>query len=436
MSDQKKHKKTGKEEFLRYAANQMSGKERNAFERELEKDPFAAEALEGLSSLTPAEREADLAALDRQLPRKGSSRNPFLWYRMAAAVAFLVVVSSLFFTLVIRNRNLLTNEMARSEESVQKPDAPATAEAMKTEEDLSETPAISRERATSTDKLQTAPLPQPASQQKEAETVPRLAAISHDDEAEIVVSAEKKESPAPAVTTQPTEALAGAPVMERQKAAAAGKEAAATNTLRGTVISSEDRQPLPGATVFIRGTTSATVTDAKGTFNLTVPDTPVQVVAAYIGMESEEVQAAQGEDLLIEMDPSIAGLDEVVVIGYGTSRKSALDTGITGAELTSDTYNTYLPAEPVTGKKAFDAWIEENISFPASDSLSTRAVVVLEFSLDSRGKPVNIKAIRSPGADYSSIAIQLIENGPAWKPATRNGEVVNEAVRLRLVFKR
>ena len=63
MSDKKKHRKTDAKDFRKYLGNRMSDEERNAFERELQKDPFAGEALEGLSSLGEEDLQKDLKEL-------------------------------------------------------------------------------------------------------------------------------------------------------------------------------------------------------------------------------------------------------------------------------------------------------------------------------------------------------------------------------------
>ncbi|MEE9463523.1 MAG: hypothetical protein V3V53_16915, partial [Bacteroidales bacterium] len=67
MSEKSKNRKKELEDFLRYSQDQMSEEERNAFERSLQQDPFDAEALEGLSLITPEEASVDLAGLKDQI---------------------------------------------------------------------------------------------------------------------------------------------------------------------------------------------------------------------------------------------------------------------------------------------------------------------------------------------------------------------------------
>ncbi len=90
----------------------------------------------------------------------------------------------------------------------------------------------------------------------------------------------------------------------------------------GTVISSEDQTPVPGATILIKGTTTGTVTDANGHFTLkNVPSSAV-IVISFVGMQTEQVSVSGQKTINVSLVPDIAQLDDVVVIGYGTAKKS------------------------------------------------------------------------------------------------------------------
>ncbi len=91
-------------------------------------------------------------------------------------------------------------------------------------------------------------------------------------------------------------------------------------TVSGTVTA--DGQPLPGATVLLKGTTKGASTDFDG--NFTIEATPEGVlVISYIGYATKEVTVGNQTQINISLDESNE-LDEVVVIGYGTQRKSDL----------------------------------------------------------------------------------------------------------------
>ena len=95
----------------------------------------------------------------------------------------------------------------------------------------------------------------------------------------------------------------------------------------GKVFDNNDRTALPGVTVKVKGTTIGTVTDANGNFSLQVPPDMRMITFSYIGYETVE-QPATGGALAIGMKPDSRSLNEVVVIGYGTTRDQDFDDGL------------------------------------------------------------------------------------------------------------
>jgi len=91
--------------------------------------------------------------------------------------------------------------------------------------------------------------------------------------------------------------------------------------VNGTVTSQEDGQPVVGATVLVVGTQTGTVTDADGKFALTVPAGKSTLRITYVGMEPIEVSARQNMKIVLTSDQK--ALDEVIVVAFGTAKKSA-----------------------------------------------------------------------------------------------------------------
>jgi ferric-dicitrate binding protein FerR (iron transport regulator) len=73
----------------------MTEKERNAFEKELQKDPFAEEASEGFSSVDTEAAGRDLADLNRRMGKRISAGTRRLWYGIAASVTVLLAISAI-----------------------------------------------------------------------------------------------------------------------------------------------------------------------------------------------------------------------------------------------------------------------------------------------------------------------------------------------------
>jgi TonB-linked SusC/RagA family outer membrane protein len=97
---------------------------------------------------------------------------------------------------------------------------------------------------------------------------------------------------------------------------------AQTQRVTGQVISGEDGQPIAGATVLVTGTTQGTITDVNGNFTLpSVPTTAKTLKVSFIGMQTQEVGIRP--TLKITLHPDSRVLDEVLVTGYGVTRKAA-----------------------------------------------------------------------------------------------------------------
>jgi hypothetical protein len=109
MKGKDKNSRTSLPDLLKYIGNKMSGRERNSLEREFQKDPFAEEAAEGFSGISPEKISGDMSELNKRLQAGANRRERLLFYRIAASVAVLMILSSVF---VLVNRNKITNEQA------------------------------------------------------------------------------------------------------------------------------------------------------------------------------------------------------------------------------------------------------------------------------------------------------------------------------------
>ncbi|WP_142783402.1 SusC/RagA family TonB-linked outer membrane protein [Changchengzhania lutea] len=123
-------------------------------------------------------------------------------------------------------------------------------------------------------------------------------------------------------------------------------------TVTGTVLSSEDNMPLPGASVLIKGTNNGTSTDFDGKFILNVTSDSATLIISYIGYQTQEVTVSN-EPLIIKLLTDANALDEVVVVGYGTQRKSNLVGSVASVDLDEATVvPTTNVAEMLRGRAA------------------------------------------------------------------------------------
>lgn len=82
--------------------------------------------------------------------------------------------------------------------------------------------------------------------------------------------------------------------------------------------------PVPGVTVMVKGTTVGTVTDSKGQYNLTIADGAKTLAFSFVGMKPQEITIGKQSKIDLVMEEEAIGLDEVVAVGYGTTRKANL----------------------------------------------------------------------------------------------------------------
>ena len=103
-------------------------------------------------------------------------------------------------------------------------------------------------------------------------------------------------------------------------------------TITGTVTGSEDGQPVAGATVLVKGTTSGTTTDISGRYQ--IPAEPGDVLEfRFVGMKTSSAVVGTSDVINISLEYEMLGVDEVVVVGYG----SAIKRTVSGSVVKVDT---------------------------------------------------------------------------------------------------
>ena len=92
-------------------------------------------------------------------------------------------------------------------------------------------------------------------------------------------------------------------------------------------VTEKNGTPIPGVNVIVTGTTLGTVTDIAGKYSIEVPQESKSLTFSFIGMEPQEIIIGTLTQINVTMSQSAIGLEEVVVVGYGTQKK----VNLTGA---------------------------------------------------------------------------------------------------------
>jgi TonB-linked SusC/RagA family outer membrane protein len=96
-------------------------------------------------------------------------------------------------------------------------------------------------------------------------------------------------------------------------------------------VTDETGEPIPGATVLVKATTTGMATDLEGNYTVSAPN-DATLVFSFIGYQTQEVEIGNRSVIDISLEPDISSLEEVVVIGYGTARKRDLTGAVSSVD--------------------------------------------------------------------------------------------------------
>ena len=104
---------------------------------------------------------------------------------------------------------------------------------------------------------------------------------------------------------------------------------AQTKTISGKVTSAENGESLMGVTVVVKGTATGTVTDINGKYSISIPGKDAVLVFSFIGMNKLETKPGNSSVFDVTLTSNAQLMNEVVVTGYSTQKKSDLTGAVT-----------------------------------------------------------------------------------------------------------
>lgn len=441
MCAKKRH--TSSRDFLQYLKDDLSKQERHELERGLEADLFEKEAMEGLENITAGEAEEDLLHLHAALEKRTRRRKRRAWYSIAATAASILIVGTIFLNIYDLNPEDAGNEpltektfrSLESEEAVEEMSevVPEKTSQKSTPRAKSQPPDEKEEPVDKAPETPKAPPPsqsEPKADMQEEKQDLVVLEFAADEEVKLeAIDVAEAGILAEAESEAPVVAMEAAAMKKSTEQVFAGQ-------VSGIVLSSEDMDPLPGASIVIRGTNSGTVTDMEGRFTLPADDSQTAVIASFVGMETKEYNLESETENQLVMQPNAQTLDEVVIVAQGYAREYETTSNSTITINQEETAPSYTPAEPLEGYRALKKYMEQNMEFPGDYTPGERKVVILRFTVLANGSISNIETLRTPGEAYTLEAIRLIMEGPEWTPARITSGPIDEQVRIRIVFKK
>ena len=411
-----------------YLQGKMSPAEMHAFEKAMLDDPFLADALEGFRDADSVLAKKHLAEIERKI--NGEKQEAIVvpmatkgmnWLRVAAIVLILVtgsIFSYQFFQKDIGtgNEQQLANENPSTQEAIKDSIVNFGTEPSTTTENASPSIAMNKPKSPSTPRGTMGSVDNgKATQMDVADELPDMA-----------MKEEKKEMQSAQVEIAKAKSMADKKVAVDDTYANRG--ASITNIpalnnreIRGNV-SNSDGDPLAYAEIKPTNNTNSnagTVADNQGNFSLIATDTVVDVSVKIIGYESKNAKiSSNNASNKIVLREESQSLSEVVVTGMAKRNKAQSTKDVISSIANSKT------AEPIGGWKKFENYLSTNTknlkeSFPTI----TKENLLMEFEIDNKGKPFDIKMVEPRQQQYESAISQLLINGPRWRKIKNNDKV-------------
>ncbi|MBQ5895338.1 MAG: TonB-dependent receptor [Bacteroidaceae bacterium] len=198
-----------------------------------------------------------------------------------------------------------------------------------------------------------------------------------------------------------------------------GMATAQTSTIKGRVYSEADGEPVFSASVFVIGTTVGASTDMDGNFTIeNVPATATTIRVSYVGMTTQEVKILRDKPMRIALVEDGVSLDEVMVVAYGTAKKSAF-TGSAAVVKSEEIgkIQTSNAANALTGKMA-GVQLTNASGQPGATTPTIRVRGIT--SINAGNAPLIIVDGVPFEGDLNNISTQDIESMTVLKDAASN----------------
>lgn len=184
--------------------------------------------------------------------------------------------------------------------------------------------------------------------------------------------------------------------------------------IKGTVVSSTGNEALPGVSVAIKGTTNGTITDANGEFGILAPKDGV-LIFSFIGMRTQEIAINNQTLINVKMEEETTGLEEVVVVGYGTQKK----VNLSGAVNAIDTKE--LESRPITSlsQGLQGAAPNLNIDFVSGEPGQAARINIRGITSINGGEPlILIDGVPSSSEELNRLAPEDVSDISVLKDAS------------------
>ena len=167
------------------------------------------------------------------------------------------------------------------------------------------------------------------------------------------------------------------------------------------VTAAEDGQALPGVTVVEKGSQNATFTDLDGRYTLNVGGEDAELVFSFIGYTQQTAAVAAITEINVQLVADVAGLEEVIVVGYGNQKRSKISGAVGTIDSKEITSMPVLRTEQALQGRAAGVQVTQNSGQPGS----TQSIRIRGTGSLNNSEPLYvIDGIPSGGIDYLNPA--------------------------------
>ena len=219
----------------------------------------------------------------------------------------------------------------------------------------------------------------------------------------------------------------------------------------GVVLKYPGHEPVPGASVVVRGTTRGTLVDEKGNFEIEVKKGDVLVVS-FVGLQTQflpidfDSSSAGNTRLGIHLKEDVQSMEEMVVVGMNTPSEEA-DKKVKYTEVKVEETEASQKEEVIFhvveqmpefpgGMGEAMKFLAKNIKYPASaQQAKIEGRVIVQFVVDKDGSISDVKIARGVSPDLDAEAMRVVSLMPKWNPGKQRGKAVSVKYTMPIMFR-
>ncbi|HEX8460289.1 MAG TPA: carboxypeptidase-like regulatory domain-containing protein [Segetibacter sp.] len=397
----------GHYEIQQYLQRKMSPQQMHDFERALMDDPFLADAIEGFTAANTSLTEKHLAEIESNLSNERQKARivplpvrQTSWWKVAAIIVVIVSAGLLTFGLLSKNEvndQISTASAPAANKIIEKQDTVGPVDKPIAAIDVLPKKDIFYKRKFIAPGAEAAPdfaQPQMSTQQVMSDTISSQQKAETANDVVIVGYGAARRN------TTTNEVLSGK---------VAGIQEVTPKEFKGKVIDAMG-EPMPFASVRAKNKSVATVSDSKGNFTLSSRDSVLNIDVSAAGYVRKDAKLKDDSTLnKVVLQEDKMSLSEVVVTDLAKRKRTNLSNANNAATATN--------AAPEGGFKNFEEYVRRQVDSLKSDKKngSLNDEILLEFSIDKKGRPVHITAPKEENKTAIKKAKLILSQGPKWK---------------------